>query len=122
MGTDDVARYFIAFDSIGSRLFHLLLHRGRYRVYLVIGAFYLVFVAGYFKGHDRTLQLCGIVDIMLAMPRLALAIAIVDFRAKHSSTLRSPISIVSLAAFMCVWTRAATMSEMSSILRDIVLV
>ena len=68
-------------------------------------------VAGYCKGVVDTL-IMRIVDIMLAMPSLLLAIAIVAILGPSIVNAALAISIVSLPRYVRL-TRAATMAEMS---------
>jgi dipeptide transport system permease protein len=109
LGTDDVGR------DILSRLIHgarLSLSVGMVAVTgsLVLGIL-LGLVAGFYRGMVDT-AIMRIVDIMLAMPGLLLAIAIVAVLGPSIVNAALSISVVSLPHYVRL-TRAATLSEMS---------
>ncbi|SHO55142.1 dipeptide ABC transporter permease DppC [Vibrio quintilis] len=109
LGTDDVGR------DILSRLIHgtrLSISVGVVAVTasLMIGIL-MGLVAGYFKGMIDT-AIMRIVDIMLAMPSLLLAIAIVAVLGPSIVNAALAISVVSLPHYVRL-TRAATLAEMS---------
>ncbi|KJZ15768.1 MAG: dipeptide ABC transporter permease DppC [Marinomonas sp.] len=109
LGTDDVGR------DILSRLMHgarLSLSVGLVAVSasLVVGIF-LGLIAGYNRGIVDT-AIMRIVDIMLAMPSLLLAIAIVAILGPSIVNAALAISVVSLPHYVRL-TRAATLAEMS---------
>ena len=109
LGTDDVGRDILSRLIYGSRL-SIAVGIVAVTASLVIGIL-LGLVAGYFKGLIDT-AIMRIVDIMLAMPSLLLAIAIVAILGPSIVNAALAISIVSLPHYVRL-TRAATMSEMS---------
>jgi len=109
LGTDDVGRDILSRLIYGSRL-SIAVGIVAVTASLVIGIL-LGLVAGYFKGMIDT-AIMRIVDIMLAMPSLLLAIAIVAILGPSIVNAALAISIVSLPHYVRL-TRAATMSEMS---------
>ncbi|ETI59844.1 dipeptide ABC transporter permease DppC [Marinomonas profundimaris] len=109
LGTDDVGRDILSRLIYGSRL-SIAVGIVAVTASLVIGIL-LGLVAGYFKGMIDT-AIMRIVDIMLAMPSLLLAIAIVAILGPSIVNAALAISIVSLPHYVRL-TRAATMAEMS---------
>jgi dipeptide transport system permease protein len=109
LGTDDVGRDILSRLIYGSRL-SIAVGIVAVTASLVIGIL-LGLVAGYFKGLIDT-AIMRIVDIMLAMPSLLLAIAIVAILGPSIVNAALAISIVSLPHYVRL-TRAATMAEMS---------
>ncbi|WOD09009.1 dipeptide ABC transporter permease DppC [Marinomonas sp. GJ51-6] len=109
LGTDDVGRDILSRLIHGSRL-SIAVGIVAVTASLVMGIL-LGLVAGYFKGVIDT-AIMRIVDIMLAMPSLLLAIAIVAILRPSIVNAALAISIVSLPHYVRL-TRAATMAEMS---------
>jgi len=109
LGTDDVGRDILSRLIHGSRL-SIAVGIVAVTASLVMGIL-LGLVAGYFKGVIDT-AIMRIVDIMLAMPSLLLAIAIVAILGPSIVNAALAISIVSLPHYVRL-TRAATMAEMS---------
>ena len=109
LGTDDVGRDILSRLIYGSRL-SISVGIVAVTASLVMGIL-LGLVAGYFKGIIDT-AIMRIVDIMLAMPSLLLAIAIVAILGPSIVNAALAISIVSLPHYVRL-TRAATMAEMS---------
>lgn len=109
LGTDDVGRDILSRLIHGSRL-SIAVGIVAVTASLVMGIL-LGLVAGYFKGMIDT-AIMRIVDIMLAMPSLLLAIAIVAILGPSIVNAALAISIVSLPHYVRL-TRAATMAEMS---------
>ncbi len=109
LGTDDVGRDILSRLIYGSRL-SIAVGIVAVTASLVMGIL-LGLVAGYFKGLIDT-AIMRIVDIMLAMPSLLLAIAIVAILGPSIVNAALAISIVSLPHYVRL-TRAATMAEMS---------
>jgi dipeptide transport system permease protein len=109
LGTDDVGRDILSRLIYGSRL-SIAVGIVAVTASLVMGIL-LGLVAGYFKGMIDT-AIMRIVDIMLAMPSLLLAIAIVAILGPSIVNAALAISIVSLPHYVRL-TRAATMAEMS---------
>lgn len=109
LGTDDVGRDILSRLIYGSRL-SITVGIVAVTASLVIGIL-LGLVAGYFKGMIDT-AIMRIVDIMLAMPSLLLAIAIVAILGPSIVNAALAISIVSLPHYVRL-TRAATMAEIS---------
>ncbi|WP_035477162.1 dipeptide ABC transporter permease DppC [Aliagarivorans taiwanensis] len=109
LGTDDVGR------DILSRLMHgarLSLFIGCLVVTLSLGMGILLgLVAGYFQGAVDT-AIMRAVDIMLAMPSLLLAIAIVAILGPSLINASMAIAIVSLPHYVRL-TRASTIAELS---------
>jgi dipeptide transport system permease protein len=109
LGTDDVGRDILSRLIHGARL-SLAVGMVAVTASLAMGIL-LGLVAGYFKGTVDTI-IMRIVDIMLAMPSLLLAIAIVAVLGPSIVNAALAISIVSLPHYVRL-TRAATMAEMS---------
>ncbi|MEP2618889.1 MAG: ABC transporter permease subunit, partial [Marinomonas sp.] len=109
LGTDDVGRDILSRLIYGSRL-SIAVGIVAVTASLVMGIL-LGLVAGYCKGVVDT-AIMRIVDIMLAMPSLLLAIAIVAILGPSIVNAALAISIVSLPHYVRL-TRAATMAEMS---------
>lgn len=109
LGTDDVGRDILSRLIYGARL-SLSVGIVAVTASLVLGIL-LGLVAGYFKGMIDTM-IMRIVDIMLAMPSLLLAIAIVAVLGPSIVNAALAISVVSLPHYVRL-TRAATMAEMS---------
>ncbi|MBR7888206.1 dipeptide ABC transporter permease DppC [Marinomonas sp. A79] len=109
LGTDDVGRDILSRLIYGSRL-SIAVGIVAVTASLVMGIL-LGLIAGYFKGMIDT-AIMRIVDIMLAMPSLLLAIAIVAILGPSIVNAALAISIVSLPHYVRL-TRAATMAEMS---------
>ncbi len=109
LGTDDVGRDILSRLIYGSRL-SIAVGIVAVTASLVMGIL-LGLIAGYFKGVIDT-AIMRIVDIMLAMPSLLLAIAIVAILGPSIVNAALAISIVSLPHYVRL-TRAATMAEMS---------
>ncbi|MBD5770691.1 dipeptide ABC transporter permease DppC [Marinomonas colpomeniae] len=109
LGTDDVGRDILSRLIYGSRL-SIAVGIVAVTASLIMGIL-LGLVAGYFKGLIDT-AIMRIVDIMLAMPSLLLAIAIVAILGPSIVNAALAISIVSLPHYVRL-TRAATMAEMS---------
>ncbi|RNF51610.1 dipeptide ABC transporter permease DppC [Marinomonas hwangdonensis] len=109
LGTDDVGRDILSRLIYGSRL-SIAVGIVAVTASLIMGIL-LGLVAGYFRGMIDT-AIMRIVDIMLAMPSLLLAIAIVAILGPSIVNAALAISIVSLPHYVRL-TRAATMAEMS---------
>jgi len=109
LGTDDVGRDILSRLIYGARL-SLAVGAFAVTLSLVLGIL-LGLVAGYFKG-VIDIVIMRLVDIMLAMPSLLLAIAVVAILGPSIFNAALAISIVSLPNYVRL-TRAATMSEMS---------
>lgn len=109
LGTDDVGRDILSRLIYGSRL-SIAVGIVAVTASLVMGIL-LGLIAGYFRGMIDT-AIMRIVDIMLAMPSLLLAIAIVAILGPSIVNAALAISIVSLPHYVRL-TRAATMAEMS---------
>ncbi len=109
LGTDDVGRDILSRLIHGARL-SLAVGMVAVTASLVMGIL-MGLVAGYCKGVVDTV-IMRIVDIMLAMPSLLLAIAIVAILGPSIVNAALAISIVSLPHYVRL-TRAATMAEMS---------
>ncbi|MGO2354248.1 MAG: dipeptide ABC transporter permease DppC [Marinomonas foliarum] len=109
LGTDDVGRDILSRLIYGSRL-SIAVGLVAVTASLIMGIL-LGLIAGYFKGMIDT-AIMRIVDIMLAMPSLLLAIAIVAILGPSIVNAALAISIVSLPHYVRL-TRAATMAEMS---------
>lgn len=109
LGTDDVGRDILSRLIYGSRL-SIAVGIVAVTASLLMGIL-LGLVAGYFRGMIDT-AIMRIVDIMLAMPSLLLAIAIVAILGPSIVNAALAISIVSLPHYVRL-TRAATMAEMS---------
>ncbi|KZN14357.1 dipeptide ABC transporter permease DppC [Marinomonas sp. TW1] len=109
LGTDDVGRDILSRLIHGSRL-SISVGIVAVTASLIMGIL-LGLIAGYFKGMIDTM-IMRIVDIMLAMPSLLLAIAIVAILGPSIVNAALAISIVSLPHYVRL-TRAATMAEMS---------
>ncbi len=109
LGTDDVGRDILSRLIHGSRL-SISVGIVAVTASLIMGIL-LGLIAGYFKGVIDTI-IMRIVDIMLAMPSLLLAIAIVAILGPSIVNAALAISIVSLPHYVRL-TRAATMAEMS---------
>jgi len=109
LGTDAVGR------DILSRLIHgarLSLFVGMLVVTLSLGVGILLgLVAGYYRGRVETV-IMRLVDIMLAMPSLLLAIAIVAIMGPSIVNASISIAVVSIPHYVRL-TRASTMTEMS---------
>lgn len=109
LGTDDVGRDILSRLIHGTRL-SLSVGLVAVTVSLIMGIL-LGLIAGYFKGIvDITIM--RMVDIMLALPSLLLAIAIVAVLGPSIVNAALAISIVSLPHYVRL-TRAATLAEMS---------
>ena len=109
LGTDDVGRDILSRIIHGARL-SLSVGLVAVTASLLMGIL-LGLVAGYCKGVGDTI-IMRVVDIMLAMPSLLLAIAIVAILGPSIVNAALAISIVSLPHYVRL-TRAATMAEMS---------
>lgn len=109
LGTDDVGRDILSRLIYGARL-SLAVGAFAVTISLVFGIL-LGLVAGYCKGVVDVI-IMRIVDIMLAMPSLLLAIAVVAILGPSIFNAALAISLVSLPNYVRL-TRAATMSEMS---------
>lgn len=109
LGTDDVGRDILSRLIYGARL-SLAVGIVAVTASLVLGIL-MGLVAGYFKGMIDT-AIMRIVDIMLAMPSLLLAIAIVAVLGPSIVNAALAISVVSLPHYVRL-TRAATLAEMS---------
>ncbi|SBS26206.1 Dipeptide transport system permease protein DppC [Marinomonas spartinae] len=109
LGTDDVGRDILSRLIYGARL-SLAVGALAVTLSLVLGIL-LGLVAGYFKGVIDVV-IMRLVDIMLAMPSLLLAIAVVAILGPSIFNAALAISIVSLPNYVRL-TRAATLSEMS---------
>ena len=109
LGTDDVGRDILSRLIYGARL-SIAVGIVSVTFSLILGIL-LGLVAGFFKGMVDT-TIMRIVDIMLAMPSLLLAIAIVAILGPSIVNAALAISIVSLPHYVRL-TRAATMAEMS---------
>jgi len=109
LGTDDVGRDILSRLMYGARL-SLSIGLFAVSVSLVLGIF-LGLIAGYCKGMIDTI-IMRFVDIMLAMPSLLLAIAIVAILGPSILNAAIAISIVSLPHYVRL-TRAATLTEMT---------
>lgn len=109
LGTDDVGRDILSRLIYGARL-SLAVGALAVTLSLVLGIL-LGLVAGYFKG-VIDIVIMRLVDIMLAMPSLLLAIAVVAILGPSIFNAALAISIVSLPNYVRL-TRAATLSEMS---------
>ncbi|MEC8484301.1 MAG: ABC transporter permease subunit, partial [Pseudomonadota bacterium] len=109
LGTDDVGRDILSRIIHGARL-SLSVGLVAVTASLLMGIL-LGLVAGYCKGVVDTI-IMRVVDIMLAMPSLLLAIAIVAILGPSIVNAALAISIVSLPHYVRL-TRAATMAEMS---------
>ncbi|BFM50056.1 dipeptide ABC transporter permease DppC [Marinomonas sp. THO17] len=109
LGTDDVGRDMLSRLIYGSRL-SISVGIVAVTASLIMGIL-LGLVAGYCRGVVDTM-IMRIVDIMLAMPSLLLAIAIVAILGPSIVNAALAISIVSLPHYVRL-TRAATMTEMS---------
>lgn len=109
LGTDDVGRDILSRIIHGARL-SLSVGLVAVTASLMIGIL-MGLVAGYCKGVVDTI-IMRVVDIMLAMPSLLLAIAIVAILGPSIVNAALAISIVSLPHYVRL-TRAATMAEMS---------
>lgn len=109
LGTDDVGRDILSRLIFGARL-SLSIGLVAVSASLAIGIF-LGLVAGYSKGMVDVI-IMRMVDIMLAMPSLLLAIAIVAILGPSIFNAALAISIVSLPHYIRL-TRAATLTEMS---------
>jgi dipeptide transport system permease protein len=109
LGTDDVGR------DILSRLMHgarLSLMIGTLVVTLSLGfGVILGLIAGFFRGYIEVI-IMRCVDIMLAMPSLLLAIAIVAILGPSVLNAAMAITIVSLPHYVRL-TRASTMAELN---------
>ncbi|WP_221074387.1 dipeptide ABC transporter permease DppC [Agarivorans aestuarii] len=109
LGTDDVGR------DILSRLIHgaqLSLFIGCLVVTLSLGiGVILGLVAGFFRGYVETIIMRA-VDIMLAMPSLLLAIAIVAILGPSIFNAAMAIAIVSMPHYVRL-TRASTIAELN---------
>lgn len=109
LGTDDVGRDILSRLIYGARL-SLSVGIVAVTASLMLGIL-LGLLAGYFKGLIDT-AIMRIVDIMLAMPSLLLAIAIVAVLGPSIVNAALAISVVSLPHYVRL-TRAATLAEMS---------
>ncbi|MFT2110482.1 dipeptide ABC transporter permease DppC [Marinomonas sp. 2405UD68-3] len=111
--------YLLGTDDVGRDILSRLIHGARLSIAVgIISVTFSLFVgillgltAGYCKGVIDT-AIMRIVDIMLAMPGLLLAIAIVAILGPSIINAALAISIVSLPHYVRL-TRAATMAEMS---------
>jgi len=111
--------YFLGTDDVGRDILSRLIHGARLSIAVgIISVTFSLFIgillgltAGYCKGIIDT-TIMRIVDIMLAMPSLLLAIAIVAILGPSIINAALAISIVSLPHYVRL-TRAATMAEMS---------
>ncbi|MHA2940379.1 dipeptide ABC transporter permease DppC [Vibrio sp. RC27] len=109
LGTDDVGRDILSRLIYGARL-SLSVGMVAVTASLFFGIL-MGLIAGYYKGMIDTI-IMRIVDIMLAMPSLLLAIAIVAVLGPSIVNAALAISVVSLPHYVRL-TRAATMAEMS---------
>jgi dipeptide transport system permease protein len=108
LGTDDVGRDILSRLMHGARLSLLI---GCLVVTLSLGmGVILGLIAGYYRGVVEVIIMRG-VDIMLAMPSLLLAIAIVAILGPSILNAAMAIAIVSLPHYVRL-TRASTMAEM----------
>lgn len=111
--------YFLGTDDVGRDILSRLIHGARLSIAVgIISVTFSLFLgillgltAGYCKGMIDT-TIMRVVDIMLAMPSLLLAIAIVAILGPSIINAALAISIVSLPHYVRL-TRAATMAEMS---------
>ncbi len=111
--------YFLGTDDVGRDILSRLIHGARLSIAVgIVSVTFSLFLgillgltAGYCKGIIDT-TIMRIIDIMLAMPSLLLAIAIVAILGPSIINAALAISIVSLPHYVRL-TRAATMTEMS---------
>lgn len=111
--------YFLGTDDVGRDILSRLIHGARLSIAVgIISVTFSLFLgillgltAGYCKGMIDT-AIMRVVDIMLAMPSLLLAIAIVAILGPSIINAALAISIVSLPHYVRL-TRAATLAEMS---------
>lgn len=109
LGTDAVGRDILSRLIYGARL---SLFVGMLVVTLSLGiGIILGLVAGYFRGRTETI-IMRLVDIMLAMPSLLLAIAIVAILGPSIINASISIAVVSIPHYVRL-TRASTMAEMN---------
>ncbi|WP_434357774.1 dipeptide ABC transporter permease DppC [Parasalinivibrio latis] len=109
LGTDDVGRDILSRLIFGARL-SLLIGCLVVVLSLVLGVF-LGLVAGYFRGMVDT-AIMRLVDIMLALPSLLLAIAIVAILGPSIFNASIAISFVSLPHYVRL-TRASVLAEVN---------